>query len=69
MNRIINKCGGTPSQIIGDGLYVIFGAPNITEDKDHAVRCLKMSIDMQVKMKEMKQKWFDSGINEKLEIS
>jgi len=68
MNRIINRHGGTLSQLIGDGLYVIFGAPNKTDDKDHALRCLKMAIDMQVKMKELNKKWFDSGIDENLEI-
>lgn len=28
MNRIINRYGGTLAQLIGDGLYVIFGAPD-----------------------------------------
>ena len=68
MNMIINRHGGTLSQLIGDGLFVIFGAPNKTNDKDHALRCLKMAIDMQVKMKELNKKWFDSGIDENLGI-
>jgi len=68
MNRIINKYDGTLAQLIGDGLYVIFGAPNKTEDKDHASRCLNMAIDMQIKMKELNEKWFDSGIDEDLKI-
>ncbi|WP_170302510.1 adenylate/guanylate cyclase domain-containing protein [Desulfosarcina widdelii] len=65
---IINRYGGTLAQLIGDGLYVIFGAPNKTEDKDHAVRCLHMAIDMQLKMEVLNQKWFDSGIDENLKI-
>lgn len=68
MNAIINKYEGTLAQLIGDGLYVIFGAPNKTEDKDHAVRCLNMAVDMQVKMKELNKKWFNSGIDEDLKI-
>jgi len=68
MNGIINRYGGTLAQLIGDGLYVIFGAPNRTDDRDHAVRCLKMAIDMQEKMKELNEKWFNSGIDEDLEI-
>jgi PAS domain S-box-containing protein len=68
MNGIVNRYGGTLAQLIGDGLYVIFGAPNKTDDKDHALRCLKMAIDMQVKMKELNKKWFDSGIDENLKI-
>jgi len=68
MNEIINKYDGTLAQLIGDGLYVIFGAPNRTEDKDHASRCLNMAIDMQIKMKELNEKWYDSGIDEDLKI-
>lgn len=68
MNGIINRYGGTLAQLIGDGLYVFFGAPDKTEDKDHALRCLNMAIDMQVKMKELNKKWFNSGIDENLEI-
>ena len=68
MNRIINRYSGTLAQLIGDGLYVIFGAPNKTNDKDHALRCLNMAIDMQLKMKELNMKWFNSGIDENLKI-
>ncbi len=68
MNGIINRYDGTLAQLIGDGLYVFFGAPNKTEDKDHALRCLNMAIDMQLKMKELNKKWFNSGIDENLKI-
>ena len=68
MNDIINKYQGTLAQVIGDGLYVFFGAPKKTDDRDHAVRCLKMAIDMQAKMKELNKKWFDIGIDETLQI-
>jgi PAS domain S-box-containing protein len=68
MNWIINRYGGTLAQLIGDGLYVIFGAPNKTSDKDHTLRCLNMAIDMQLKMKELNKEWFHSGLDEKLEI-
>jgi len=68
MNGIINRYGGTLAQLIGDGLYVIFGALNKTGDKDHALRCLNMAIDMQLKMKELNKKWFNSGIDENLKI-
>jgi PAS domain S-box-containing protein len=68
MNKIINKYHGTLAQLIGDGLYVIFGAPERSDDNDNALRCLNMAIDMQVRMKELNQKWFNSGIDEDLKI-
>jgi class 3 adenylate cyclase len=68
MNAIINKYGGTLSQVIGDGLYVFFGAPDSKNDVDNAVQCVKMAIDMQRKMEALNKKWFDKGIDELLQI-
>jgi len=68
MNAIINKYKGTLAQVIGDGLYVFFGAPDSKNDSDNAVRCVKMAIDMQQKMKDLNKKWFDQGIDEHLQI-
>ena len=68
MNIIVNKYQGTLAQVIGDALYVFFGAPESNTDKDHAVRCVKMAIEMQNKMKALNDKWYDSGIDEVLKI-
>ena len=68
MNIIINKYKGTLAQVIGDGLYVIFGAPKSSSDRDHALRCVKMAIDMQRKMNELNKGWFKKGIDEVLQI-
>ncbi|NNK85363.1 MAG: hypothetical protein HKO91_07425, partial [Desulfobacterales bacterium] len=68
MNTIINKYKGTLAQVIGDGLYIIFGAPESTNDKDHALRCVKMAIDMQRKMNDLNKNWFKQGIDELLQI-
>jgi class 3 adenylate cyclase len=68
MNTIINKYKGTLAQVIGDGLYVIFGAPKSSSDRDHALRCVKMAIDMQRKMNELNKGWFKKGIDEVLQI-
>ncbi|UCD90889.1 MAG: PAS domain S-box protein [Desulfobacterales bacterium] len=68
MNTIINKYRGTLAQVIGDGLYVIFGAPKSTSDRDHAIRCVKMAIDMQRKMSALNKRWFKQGIDEVLQI-
>lgn len=62
MFMIIDKHGGTLSQIIGDGLYVFFGAPDFTNDKDHAIRCANMAIDMQIKIRELNERLFSKGV-------
>ncbi len=68
MNCIINEYQGTLIQLIGDGLFVLFGAPHKTNDKDHAIRCVKMASEMQLKMNDLNNKWFDKGIDEDLKI-
>jgi class 3 adenylate cyclase len=68
MNLIINNYRGTLAQVIGDALYVFFGAPESSNDQDHAVRCVKMAIDMQNKMKVLNERWFERGVDEVLQI-
>jgi class 3 adenylate cyclase len=68
MNIIINKYKGTLAQVIGDGLYVFFGAPESSNDKDNALRCVRMAMDMQRKMNDLNERWFDTGIDVLLQI-
>jgi len=68
MNTIINKYKGTLAQVIGDGLFIFFGAPKSSTDRDHAIRCVMMAIDMQRKMEKLNKKWFKRGIDEVLQI-
>jgi class 3 adenylate cyclase len=68
MNDIIQHYGGTLANITGDALFVFFGAPDSTNDRDHALRCVHMAIDMQRKMGDLQQKWFLEGIEYPLQI-
>lgn len=68
MNDIILEYGGTLANIQGDALFVFFGAPDKTDDRDHALRCVKMAIAMQRKMSILQQEWFAEGIEQPLEI-
>ncbi|UCD82195.1 MAG: adenylate/guanylate cyclase domain-containing protein, partial [Desulfobacterales bacterium] len=68
MNDIIQNYEGTLANITGDALFVFFGAPDGTNDRDHALRCVQMAIDMQHKMTELQQKWFYEGIEYPLQI-
>jgi class 3 adenylate cyclase len=68
MNEIIQTYGGTLANIQGDALFVIFGAPDKTNDRDHALSCVRMAIDMQRKMSTLQQKWFEEGIEQPLQI-
>ena len=68
MYDISKTYGGTFANMNGDGLFVFFGAPEVTDDKDHALRCVKMAIDMQKSMKSFQQRWFEKGIEHPLQI-
>ncbi|MCP3871818.1 MAG: adenylate/guanylate cyclase domain-containing protein [Desulfobacteraceae bacterium] len=68
MDTIIFKHKGTLAQVTGDGLMIFFGAPEKTNDKDHALRCLYMAVDMQKKIKTFQKKWFDKGFDGSFKI-
>ena len=68
MNDIIQAYEGTLANITGDALFIFFGAPDRTNDRDHALRCGRMAVDMQQKMAELRQKWFNEGIEHPLQI-
>jgi class 3 adenylate cyclase len=68
MNDIIQAYEGTLANITGDALFIFFGAPDRTNDRDHALRCGRMAVDMQQKMVELRQKWFNQGIEHPLQI-
>jgi class 3 adenylate cyclase len=68
MNDIIHAYEGTLANITGDALFIFFGAPDRTNTRDHALRCVRMAIEMQQKMGQLQRKWFNEGIEHPLRI-
>jgi class 3 adenylate cyclase len=62
MAAIAEGFGATVNQFVGDGIMAFFGAPEATNDRDHALRAVRMSLAMQVRMGELGQKWFAEGV-------
>lgn len=68
MVRIATKYNGTVAQISGDGLFIFFGAPEFVNDREHALRAVRMAVEMQRRMRELQRRWYESGIEHPFRI-
>ena len=68
MNAIADRHGATVGQVIGDGLMAFFGAPQATNDRDHALGAVRMALDMQARMQQLHARWFKQGIQRPFRI-
>ena len=68
MAQIVRTWGGTIPQFTGDSIYAIFGAPDSKGERGDALACLRMALEMQMKMKTLQEKWWNQGIQFPFEI-
>jgi class 3 adenylate cyclase len=68
MNAIARKHGGTVDDLIGDAVLVLFGAPDFTDDRDQALRAVRMAAEMQEAMTALNERWASGGIPETLVV-
>lgn len=68
MAEIALRWGGTIDKYIGDAIMIFFGDPEFTDDRDHAVRCVGMAIEMIGRLEELQGEWKSSGITFPLHI-
>jgi len=64
MSNIALKHGGTLDKFIGDAILVFFGDPESRGPVEDAKACLRMAIDMQRRLVELKIKWRGEGTEE-----
>jgi class 3 adenylate cyclase len=62
MAWIVRKWGGTIPQFTGDSIFAIFGAPDSKGEREDALSCLRMALEMQQRMKTLQEKWWHQGI-------
>jgi class 3 adenylate cyclase len=61
MSEIAEAHGATINQFVGDGIMSFFGAPVATEDRDHALRAVRMALRMQETMPTLNEAWIERG--------
>ncbi len=68
MAHIVRTWGGTIPQFTGDSIFAIFGAPDSKGERGDALACLRMALEMQMKMKALRINWWNQGIQFPFEI-
>ena len=68
MSKIAVEHGGTIDKYIGDAIMIFFGDPESLGEKEDAIACVKMAIDMNRRLQEMRREWDVLGISTPLTI-
>jgi len=68
MTGIAERYEATVDKFVGDAMMVFFGAPLATHDRDHALRAVRMAMEMQGRLDELRMKWVAEGIEEPFQI-
>jgi adenylate cyclase len=68
MMSIADRYAGTVSHVAGDGMIILFGAPRATDERDHALRAVRMASDMQERMKTLQEGWLARGFERPFQI-
>jgi adenylate cyclase len=61
MTAIALRHGGTIDELSGDAILVFFGAPVATDDRDQALRAVRMAVEMQTRVAELNRRWQAEG--------
>ncbi len=68
MSKIAEKWGGTLDKFVGDAVMIFFGDPEFTSDRDHALKAVRMGLEMLDRMKTLRGEWAQMGIEKPLHI-
>ena len=68
MSKIALDHGGTIDKYIGDAIMIFFGDPETLGEKQDALACVKMAIEMKKKLMEMRREWDVLGVTTPLSV-
>jgi class 3 adenylate cyclase len=68
MTALAEKYGATVDKFVGDAVVCFFGAPAATDDRDHALRAVRMALEMNRRVAELAPSWSNYGARRPLLI-
>ena len=68
MSKIAIRWGGTIDKFIGDAILVFFGDPVTKGNKEDAVACVLMALEMLDKIESIREFWRDRGVARPLNV-
>ena len=68
MAAIAINYGGTVDKFMGDSIMIFYGDPESKGNKQDALDCILMALEMRTRMKILREKWQAEGIYEPLQI-
>jgi class 3 adenylate cyclase len=68
MTVIGERYGATIDKFVGDAVMIFFGAPSATSDRDHALRTVRMALEMQARMASLREEWRHRGLERPFDI-
>ena len=68
MSKIAQAHGANFDKFIGDAIVLYFGDPDTRGVKEDATQCVQMAIAMQQRMRELRQRWIELGLERPFEM-
>ena len=68
MAEVATRYGGTLDKFIGDAIMIFFGDPKSRGERQDALACVMMAIEMREQLKYLREKWINQGISDPLHI-
>ncbi len=68
MAEIALRYGGTIDKFIGDAIMIFFGDPETNGEKNDALSCVLMAVEMRERLKYMRKQWHEQGIRQPLQV-
>jgi len=68
MTAIAEKYGATIDKFVGDAVICFFGAPTATDDRDQALRAVRMAMEMNERVADLDASWRKLGAGRPLRI-